>query len=203
MVETVTTWLSSNLTEFLGAFLGLVYIILSVRQNIFTWPVGVASSILYVIVFFEARFYANTLLQFYYVGMGIYGWYYWLKGKRDNPSGQLPVSRLTTSEGTKLGALVIPLIGLIYYILSAFTDSPVPFMDAVTTSLSIVGTWMLARKILFNWIVWIVADLAAAGLYLYRGLYPTAILYLVYTILAVYGYLEWKKSVQKPEYVRH
>ncbi len=202
MVETVISWLLSNLTEILGTLLGLAYIILSVRQRIFTWPAGIASSMLYVIVFFQARLYANALLQFYYVGMGIYGWYYWLKGKRETSSGQLPVKRLRLSQGVKLGMLLIPLFGVFYYILSAHTDSPVPIMDAMTTSLSIVATWMLARKILFNWVIWIVVDLAAAGLYIYRELYPTSILYMVYTVLAFYGYLEWKKSIQKPEYVR-
>ena len=203
MAELVLLWLSAHLTEILGTILGLVYILLSVKQRIFTWPTGIISSILFVIVFFQAQIYANALLQFYYVGIGFYGWYYWLKGKRESPEGHLPVRRMSPSLGIKLGAILVPLTGTIYYILSEYTDSPVPLMDASTTALSILATWLMARKILFNWIIWIIADFAAAGLYIYRGLIPTSLLYLVYTVLAFYGYFEWKKSVEKTEYVRH
>jgi nicotinamide mononucleotide transporter len=76
------------------------------------------------------------------------------------------------------------------------TDSPVPYLDAVSTSLSIVATWMLARKILENWLLWIVADLISTGLYIYKGLWPTTVLFLVYTVLAVVGYFQWKRSLE-------
>jgi len=81
-----------------------------------------------------------------------------------------------------------------YYILRRFTDSPIPFWDAFTTSLSIFATWMLARKKIEQWLIWIFVDLVSVGLYLYRGLYPTVFLFLVYAVMAVIGYYEWRKD---------
>jgi nicotinamide mononucleotide transporter len=95
-----------------------------------------------------------------------------------------------------LGIMLV-LFFLIGYVLDHYTDSPLPYWDALTTAGSIVATWMLTRKILEHWIVWVFVDLVSMGLYLYRGLYPTAFLFLVYTIMAVVGYLEWRRSKNK------
>ncbi len=178
--------------------LGLVYIVFSVRQNILTWPAGILSSLLYVLVFFNAKFYAGMGLQVYYAAMSIYGWHYWLKGKKEDPSGHLPVTTLTVKQGVISVAVALPVFALIFIILRKYTDSPVPFFDAFITTLGIIGTWMLARKILFNWIIWVVSDVCATLLYASRGLWPTSILYLTYLSLAVYGYITWKRNLQIP-----
>ena len=87
MIQAAAEWLSANLLEVAGSLLGLAYIILGVRQNILTWPAGIISSLLYIFIFLDARFYANMGLQFYYTGMSIYGWYFWLRGKKEEPGG--------------------------------------------------------------------------------------------------------------------
>ncbi len=197
MADFITRWLTANYIELSGALLGLAYIIFSVRQNILTWPAGILSSLLYVVVFFNARFYAGMALQFYYAAMSIYGWHFWLRGKREEPSGQLPVTALTHRQGVTAALIALPVFTLIFLTLRNYTDSPVPFPDAFITTMGILGTWMLARKILFNWIVWIVSDLVATGIYFTRGLWPTAILYMVYLTLAVYGYITWRRTMKK------
>lgn len=197
ILSAATNWFSGHYLELSGAVLGLVYISLSVRQKILTWPFGIATSVLYAFVFYSSRFYAGMGLQIYYVAISVYGWYYWLKGKRLLDSKELPVSKITT--GTMGWSVLLFFVSFIsmYFFLSLKTDSPVPLMDALTTSLSIVATWMLARKILENWLVWIIADLLSVGLYMFQNLWPTAILFGVYEILAIYGYYQWKRGMQK------
>ena len=195
MVGVLKDWLSSNYIELAGAVLGLVYIVFSVKQNILTWPAGISTSIIYAYVFYMSRFYAGMGLQVYYVGISIYGWYYWLKGKRPDNSNELPVRKIHRAEIFWSATIFIACFIVLYLVLSGWTDSPVPVMDAMTTSLSIVATWMLARKILENWLIWIVANLASIGLYVFKSLWPTVVLFSVYEALAVYGYVQWKKSM--------
>jgi nicotinamide mononucleotide transporter len=190
----IINWISENYIELIGAVLGIAYIFFSIRQSIFTWPVGLLTSVLYVWVFFVSKLYADMGLQLYYVVISIYGWYEWLKGNPDSKTEQLRVSRLNLRLGFVLLLVGIALFALIWVILKNYTDSPVPGADALATAFSIVATWMLARKILEHWLVWIFVDAFSIGLFLYKGLLPTVILFVVYTIMAFAGYLEWKKD---------
>lgn len=184
-------------TEVLGAILGIIYIFFSIRQNIFTWPVGLISSFLYVIVFFNAKLYADMGLQVYYVVISLYGWYFWLRGKKTVGSKQVPVQISTTRLRYLLAASSLALYVVILFILKNFTDSDVPYLDSLTTALSIVATWMLAKKYIGHWLIWIFVDAVSAGLYVYKGLWPTVILFLIYTFMAIFGYFEWKKDLEK------
>ena len=194
MADIVFDWLIVNCVEILGAVLGLVYIFLSIRQNIWTWPVGLATSALYVYVFLATKFYADMALQIYYVGVSIYGWYYWLKG---NPrqKDHVPVSLTPRTFWAILTGISVLLFVLIAFVLKNYTDSPVPLGDSLTTALSLVATWMLARKYLEHWLIWVFVDFFSAVLYALKGLWPTVILFVVYTVMAVLGYVSWKKSL--------
>lgn len=190
-------WLLSNKIELLGAILGILYIFFSIRQNILTWPTGLFTSVLYVIVFFQAKFYADMGLQVYYVFISIYGWYFWVKGKKPkNNKLQVPVRVTDRKLQVILIVSSIALYIVILYILLNFTDSDVPYMDTLTTALSIVATWMLAKKYIGHWLIWIFVDAVSAGLYIYKGLWPTVILFAIYTVMAVLGYIEWKKDLE-------
>ncbi|MEI8114949.1 MAG: nicotinamide riboside transporter PnuC [Bacteroidia bacterium] len=193
-MDLIWKWLSGNYIELLGAILGVVYVFFSIRQNILTWPVGLLSSILYVWIFFNSKLYADMGLQMYYVFISIYGWYEWLKGNQDNAREKLEVNRLNLKLGILLIVISLIIFGMIWLILINYTDSQVPVADSLATSLSIVATWMLARKILEHWLVWIFVDAFSIGLFIYKGLLPTVILFVVYTIMAVVGFVEWKKD---------
>jgi nicotinamide mononucleotide transporter len=198
MVDEILSWTGRNWVEISGALLGVMYVFLSVKQNILTWLMGLFSSVLYIYVFFSSGFYADMTLQFYYVWISIYGWILWAKGKpTEHGTEPLPV----TNTGKKLALILVVvsllLWSLIWFILKKFTNSPVPVGDSFVTSLSIVATWMLARKMLEQWLVWIIVDLVSLLLFLYKGLYPTSILYAIYTVVAVWGYFEWKKDLIK------
>ena len=173
----------------------ILYLYFSIRQNILLWPMGIASALLYMVVFFQSKFYADMGLNGYYVVISIYGWFLWKRGKEEQESG-LPVSRL----GKKNAAILLLITAVAFVgigiVLKEYTDSPVPFWDAFTTAVSFTATWMLARKILENWILWIIVDLVSMGLYLYRGLYPTLLLFGIYTTMAVIGYYKWLRSYQ-------
>ncbi len=196
MQSLILDWLVNNKIELLGAILGIAYILFSIKQNILTWPTGLATSILYIIVFFQSKFYADMGLQVYYVGISIYGWYYWIKGKKPGNSTAVPVRTTSKSLWIKLIVIAILLYVSILIILLNFTDSDVPFMDSFTTALSIIATWMLAKKYIEHWLIWVFVDLFSAGLYIYKELWPTVILFAVYTVMAFLGYIEWKKDLK-------
>jgi nicotinamide mononucleotide transporter len=198
MIHSITEWLLSNKIELLGAILGILYIVFSIRQNIFTWPTGLLTSAFYIVVFYESALYAAMSLQVYYVFISIYGWYFWLKDKNDGNKSALPVQFVNKKLWVKIGVFSILTYSFILLILLNFSDSDVPYMDSLTTSLSIVATWMLARKYIEHWIIWIFVDIVSSGLYIYKNLWPTVVLFIVYTIMAFIGYLEWKKDL-KPE----
>ncbi|MFV0555166.1 MAG: nicotinamide riboside transporter PnuC [Mangrovibacterium sp.] len=184
-----------NWIEIVGALISLIYLVLSVKQNIWTWAAGIACSLLYVVVFLDAKFYADMTLQVYYVLVSIYGWYFWAKG---NPNKQMKTAEVSRTPGIVwliLFFVAMLCFVLIYFILNDYTDSPVPVGDAITTALSIVATWMLARKYLEHWILWIFIDAFSAYLYFEKGLYPTVILFVVYTMVAMCGFVAWNNQV--------
>ena len=199
MQTLILEWLVNNKIELLGAILGIAFIFFSIRQNILTWPTGLATSALYIVVFFQSKFYADMGLQVYYVAISIYGWYYWIKGNKPENSTTVPVRRTSKNLWLKLITIALILYFAILIILLNFTDSDVPFMDSFTTALSIIATWMLAKKYIEQWLIWIFVDIISAGLYIYKELWPTVILFAVYTVMAYLGYIQWKKDL-KPQY---
>jgi len=187
------SWLGTHYLEVLGVVFSLLYLVFSIRQNILLWPLGIISALLYMAVFYQSKFYADMGLNGYYVVISIYGWILWGKGSASGDP-ELRVSRLGKRHALVLLVITAVAFGGIGSLLDRFTDSPVPYWDAFTTALSFTATWLLARKILENWILWIVVDAVSMGLYLYRGLYPTLLLFAIYTTMAVIGYLNWTRS---------
>lgn len=187
-------WFKLHYVEFLGFLSGFVYIVLSIRQNIYLWPLGILSSVFYIYVFYFAKLYADMSLQVYYLVVSIYGWYYWISAAKQKHTAELPISKTSGKQYVYFVFVTTILYLGIYYILIYFTDSPVPVLDAFTTAISITGTWMLARKLLENWIVWIFADIIYCGLYYYKELYLTVALYFSMAVLAIIGYVAWKKK---------
>lgn len=189
-------YIQTHWIEIVGAILSLIYLDLSIKQKVSLWFFGIISSVFYIVIFFQTKFYADMSLQFYYVFISIYGWINWKRGKLG--SGE---ELLTTQLSKRLLLNLVIVTGLIYIvyylILSKFTDSTIPKADSLVGALSVVGTWMLAKKFIENWLVWIVADALCVGLYIYKGLFPTAILFIVYTVMSVVGYWQWRKRMKE------
>jgi nicotinamide mononucleotide transporter len=148
---------------------------------------------LFIVVFWQARLYADMGLQVVYVALCLYGWYEWLHGGEEE--GVLAVSRAPAGARGRLGALGIAGAGLLGLALSRHTDASLPFWDSSTTSFSLVAQFMQTRKWLENWVVWIVVDLVYVGMYVYKSLYLTAGLYAIFLLLAIAGLREWRRSL--------
>lgn len=189
-------WIINNWVELAGAILGLAFVVLEIKQHVLLWPVGIAMSIFYVFVFFDARFYADMTLQFYYIVVSIYGWYWWLFGHQKTNQPEILITHLPKKSMLPLTLITCALTFIMAFVLKNYTDSPVPIGDAFTTALGVTATWMLARKYLEQWLLWIVANAVSLGLYMYKDLYPTAVLFFVYLILAFVGYYNWKRMMK-------
>ena len=189
-----SNWLSQNYIEVLGALTGLIYLYFSIRQIIWLWPLGIITSVFYIYVFYQTKFYADMGLQVYYFFISFYGWYNWIYGKTGNE--RLLIQHAGLKILTVLFILTVLLTYIIAKVLIEFTDSPLPYWDAFTTAGSILATWMLARKMIEHWLFWIVIDAVSIGLYIYKGLYPTVVLFFVYFSMAIVGYINWKKDLK-------
>ena len=179
--------------EIVAAVITAVSIWLATKQNIWYWPTGIVSLVMYTWVYYQARLYGEALLQIICLGLMIYGWYVWLHGGENRH--ELPVTR-TPRRGW---AAIMP-AGIAGSFGSAllmrqFTDNPSPWVDASILAFSLVAQLMTARKWIENWIFWIVINVISIWLYLQRGLYPTAVLYVILLLLAFDGYRKWKRSL--------
>lgn len=186
-----------SLLELGGALSGVAGVWLAARQSVWTWPVSLVSVAMYVIVFYDARLYADMGLNAFYVVTSFYGWYVWLYG------GKGHTERKVGHVG-KLEMLVLLILGAAFtlglgYFLENYTDADLSYTDSATTAVSLIGYWMMAKKQLENWIVWLVVDVVYVGVYTYKELYITAVLYFIFLILCIVGYLDWKKSLAKQE----
>lgn len=190
----VITYIQNNWIEITGAILSLIYLYLSINQKVSLWFFGIISSLFYIVVFFQSKLYADMSLQLYYVVISIYGWINWKHGKEET-NNNLPATRISKRLWLNITAGTLIIYFIYYLILKEFTDSTIPKADSLVGALSIIGTWMLARKYIENWLIWIVADGLCIGLYLYKSLYPTAILFVIYTLMSVDGYWQWRKTL--------
>ena len=192
----MTEYLFQNWVEIAGAVLSVIYLYLSIREKSALWIFGFISSLLYIFVFFESKLYADMSLSFYYLGVSIFGWITWQQKTTQLQDTKLHITRISGKKQLLQYVLGTLIAYLAYYlILQYLTDSTNPASESVVGALSVIATWMLAKKKIENWLIWIVVDAFAAGLYFYKELYPTAILFVIYTVMAVVGYMQWKKTL--------
>lgn len=185
--------------EIIGACIGLLYLYLEYKANVWLWPVGIVMSLFYVVIFFHGKFYADATVYLYYIGANVYGLAAWLRSSRSgsDASASSPIIHTPKKQILPLALVSVALWVAIFFVLRSFTDSPVPWGDAFTTSLSVVAMWMLAKKQLEQWLLWVVVNAVSLCLYVWKGLYPTAVLFAFYTAVAVLGYFKWKKEMGK------
>ncbi|CAN5494724.1 nicotinamide riboside transporter PnuC [soil metagenome] len=179
--------------ELIAALVGAISVYLSVRQNIWSWPTAIVNVVLYTLVFYNAKLYADMGLQVIYAVLSVYGWYEWLHGGENK--SELHVTR----TGRRLGAIlcVIGLVGAaaLGTLLRATTDAALPFMDSFLSSTSLIAQWMMTKKKLENWVVWIAVDVLYVGMFAFKHLYLTSALYAVFLVLATRGYIDWRRSL--------
>ena len=179
--------------EGLAVSTGLASVWFSVKERIWVYPIGLISVSIYVYLSFIYGIYADMGINIYYVFMSIYGWYRWLQ-----PSESGAAKEITRNSGKEwLLSIVLLLLSwvILFVILQRFTDSEIPLWDSLTTSLAIVGMWLMAEKKVEHWLFWIATDLLSIPLYYYKDLLLTSGQFFVFTILAVIGWLQWNKSL--------
>lgn len=177
--------------EWLGTITGFACVYLAARQHIWNWPISMISVISYGVLFFEYKLYGDAALQLYFLFTAIYGWYYWTKRKEEH---QKPIVSLSGMETVVIVISIGTLSGLLGLFLDHYTDTNVPYADGFCTAMSFVAQFLMTRKVLQNWILWIIVDICYVPLYLYKSLYLTAILYVLFLWIAVMGYLDWRKT---------
>ena len=182
-----------NPWEVAGVLFGIVSVALIVRENVWGWPTGLVNVLLFVVVFWQVRLYADMGLQVVYAVLCLYGWWAWLRGGRG--SGKLEVGRAPRRLLVARGLGGVTLAAVLGAALHRHTDAALPFWDASTSSFSLVAQAMQARKWLENWWVWIAVDMVYVGIYLAKHLYLTALLYAVFLGLAVQGAIRWRRSL--------
>ena len=183
-----TTW-----AEILGFGTGLLNVWLLVVRHIANWPVGIVNVLLLMLVFYEAGLYADAGLQIVYVILGAYGWWAWLYGGAGHT--ELRVRSTTIREWAGLAVAGVVLTGGLYHFLDRLTGSTVPLPDALTTALSLLATFGQTRKLVESWWLWIAADLIYIPLYGYKDLWLTAVLYVAFLTLCVFGLRSWRAAL--------
>lgn len=183
--------------ELTGTLVGLIYLWLEYRASVWLWAANIVMPLIYIFVYYDSGFYADMGINVYYLVASLYGWIMWRQGRGNGK--ELPISHTPRREIALMGSVFAVLMLGIWLILINFTDSTVPLGDTFTTALSVVALYMLAKKYVEQWLVWIVVDVVCAALYIYKGLCPTAILYLLYSVVAWFGYRRWLKMMKNDE----
>ncbi|MBR5864102.1 MAG: nicotinamide mononucleotide transporter [Alistipes sp.] len=182
--------------QIVGVVLGLLYLWLEYKANIWLWVVGLIMPIVHGTLYFRSGLYADFSMQLYYIAAGVYGLIVWGRGAKKSNHDTLKITSTPLAVWVAVAGVYALLHGAIYLFLVSFTDSTVPFWDSLTTALCIVAYWMLSRKYVEQWLVWLVVDVITVGLYLYKDIPLTAGLYALYSVLAVAGYLRWRRMMK-------
>ena len=184
--------------ENVAVFFGLLSVWYSKKEHILVYPTGIVNVLISTFLMYQAKLYADMGVNVYYFVMSIWGWYLWLK-KNPKTSKKLPISNNSARENILSLGLVVLIFGILLVVLNRFTDSNTVEADDFTSACFVVGMYLMARKKTENWIYWIVGDVLIMPLMVYKNLYGLAFQYFIFTLLAVWGLVEWQKK-SKPQH---
>lgn len=189
----ISNFLNSVWFEILAATLAIVYLLLALKQDIRCWIAWIISSLMYLFVMLYAGLLMESALQIFYVGMGIYGWMQWDKRSAQD---KLSIRRWNKKQHFYAIGSLLCIVVISGYLISLNSNAVAPYIDSFTTWGAILATFMVARKVLENWIYWFVIDFVSVFLFLSRELYPTAVLFVIYLVIIVFGYRTWLKAMR-------
>ncbi|MDA9876353.1 nicotinamide riboside transporter PnuC [Gammaproteobacteria bacterium] len=187
----ISNFIVQNWLEITAVIFAILYLILAVKQNILCWIAGIISSILYFFIMQKAGLYMEAYLQVFYVVMGIYGWSQWSASNASNPS--FIVNTWSKYQHMIAISIILALSLLSGFLLERYTDAALPFLDALVSWGAVVATYMVANKLLENWIYWFVIDATSIFLFIERGLWLSAVLFATYLVIIFFGYQSWNK----------
>ncbi len=188
-----TDWIrAQSLLEAIGVITGILCVYLAAKNNIWNWPFAIISVAVYIVIFFEAKLYADMGLQFYFLAMNSYGWYFW--SRKPKSEEKVPVIRITRKEIVFSVTGIILFTAILGFLLKKGTDAAFPFIDSFCTACSLIAQVLLARKVLENWLIWVFVDVIYVVVYAAKHLHLTASMYALYFIIAALGYRDWKRD---------
>ena len=187
----ISNFIVQNWLEITAVIFAILYLILAVKQNILCWIAGIISSVLYFFIMQKAGLYMEAYLQVFYVVMGIYGWSQWSASNASNPS--FIVNTWSKYQHMIAISIILALSLLSGFLLERYTDAVLPFLDALVSWGAVVATYMVAKKLLENWIYWFVIDATSIFLFIERGLWLSAVLFATYLVIIFFGYQSWNK----------
>jgi len=180
-------------TEIFGAVTGLLYVILEIKQRKIMWIVGGISALVYSIIFLKSSLYAAMGLQLYFLFASVYGWIAWSRPTETTSNDKPFIAPLSLKRATISVLATLAIFAVIWYVLKNYSNDPMPAIDSIIASLSILATYWVSRKHIQHWLIWIVADILAVYMYSAQGLYATTALYFIYIIAATAGFFHWRK----------
>ena len=195
----MTEFLLAHWLDIVTTILGLLYIWLEYRASLWLWLVGFIMQALGIVLYYQKGLYADCAMEFYYLAMTVYGYWRWVHGGKAKQA--LPIRHFPRRLVLPWLLLIGVIWAVIYWLLVTFTNSNVPLADSFTTALSLVGIWALAHKYLEQWFIWIAVDVVTSVLYFYKGIPFKASLYALYVVIAVMGYMKWRRMMEDPSRV--
>jgi nicotinamide mononucleotide transporter len=180
--------------EYLAVLLSVVYLLLAMKQSLWCWPAAFFSTLIYTLLFFNGALLMESLLNVFYMSMAIYGWYCWRQPARAD-NRMLPVTSLSLTIHSQMAIATFTIAMVLGYIMDNYTRADFAYLDSITTCYSVLATYLLAKKILENWLYWVIIDAVSIYLFVNKGYYPTTVLFIFYTLMAVRGYFQWHNSV--------
>jgi nicotinamide mononucleotide transporter len=201
MTETINYFLTLPLWELLAVFASLAYVILAAQGNLWCWPAAILSTVIYTVIFYDVYLWSDSVLQMYYFVMAVYGWITWQQHKQTNTleKGELPIVKLFALYHVKAIGLLTILSLIVGYLMATYTPTDFAYLDAATTVFAIYATYLVTQRVLENWLYWVVIDAISIYLYSEKGLTPTAVLFALYTVFAIYGYLRWHQKLTQQD----
>jgi nicotinamide mononucleotide transporter len=195
MEKLVSQLLATSPWEAVAALLGLAYLLLAVRRNLLCWLCAFVSTGIYLALFARAALYMQSLLQVFYLAMAVYGFIDWRKGR--TAEGEVVIRSWTPAWHAMVAVAVVAASVVNGWLLAHYTNGTAPYIDSFVTWGSVVTTWMVARRVIENWLYWVVVDGVAAWLYFTQGLLATTLLFVIYLGIVVRGYFVWRREQQQ------
>jgi nicotinamide mononucleotide transporter len=192
MEKLVSQLLATSPWEAVAALTGLAYLLLAVRRNLLCWLCAFVSTSIYLVLFARAGWYMQSLLQVFYLAMAVYGFIDWRKGR--TAAGEVVIRSWTPTWHVTVAIAVVAASAVNGWLLAHYTNAAAPYVDSFVTWGSVVTTWMVARRVIENWLYWVVVDGVAAWLYFSQGLLATTLLFLIYLGIVVRGYFVWRRE---------
>lgn len=198
LTETLSGFTAMSHWEYIAVGLSMAYLLLAIRESLWCWPAAFFSTFIYTIMYWNGALLMESLLHFYYMYMAVFGWVIWRKGQTNQAS--LMITSWSVNRHLMLIALTTLIAIIIGYLMSNYTHADFAYLDSFTTCFAVVTTYLVAKKVLENWLYWIVIDVASIYLYYEKGYYPTLFLFVFYTFMAAWGFKTWYQEYEKNQH---